>query len=193
MDIEIKRPFSQTDAEFFTHLRTKIFREYPYFYIGDEKTETEYADFYLKSPNSFLILVKEGQKKIGLVSGIPLVEMDEYFLTPFHRASLSLQPIFYLGEILLLKEFRGRGIGYRIYQAFEAEVRKLPRFTSIAILRMHDPKNDPRKPKDYKSLDPFWMRLGYTENPSLSLTIPYQEIGHTSKTDHFFTYSLKNI
>ena len=86
-------------------LRLLIFKEYPYLYDGDIQTERDYLNGYSRSENSIVIIVKDGQKVIGAVTGIPLVEVDAIFLTPFAK-NQSIDSIFHLGEILLLKEYR---------------------------------------------------------------------------------------
>lgn len=189
----IKGPWTEAQKEAVIAMRMAIFKEWPYLYIGDRKTEVEYITPYVKSSSSLLFFAKNEGKIIGIVTGIPLLEMDDSFTAPFTQASLPLQPIFYLGEILLLKEFRGQGIGYQMYKRFEDELKKWPRFTQIAILRMKYDCHDVRKPKEYRSLDEFWARLGYAEDPNLFLNIDYQEIGQKAKTNHSFFYSLKSF
>lgn len=194
MKIEIiQGPWTKADAETVISMRMAIFKEWPYLYVGDRKTEVEYITPYVKSSNSCLVIAKKEGKIVGLVTGLPLAEMDEYFTAPFTQASIPIQSIFYLGEILLLKEFRGARIGYQMYKSFEDRVREWPRFTDIAILRMQYSQNSPKKPKDYKPLDEFWKRLGYVENSNLFLNISYQEIGDETKTNHPFFYSLKSL
>lgn len=194
MEIEIVHgPITSRHAELVTSMRMSIFREYPYFYAGDLKTEAEYVEIYTKSPRSIFVLAKEGKKVIGLVTGIPLQDMDEDLTAPIKKAVLDLQPIYYLGEILLLKEFRGKGIGYQMYKAFEKTVRGQHCYTMIAIIRIDEKQNHAKKPKDYKSLQEFWTRLGFVEDLNLSLKVPYQEIDHADKTSHTFYYSLKKI
>lgn len=194
MKIEmIRGPWTEAQGEAVISMRMAIFKEWPYLYVGDRKTELEYIAPYMKNSNSCLFIAKKEKKIIGLVTGLPLAEMDESFTAPFTQASLPIQSIFYLGEILLLKEFRGQGIGYQMYKCFEDELRKWPRFTHIAILRMRYNPDDVRRPKDYKPLDEFWNRLGYVEDSRLFLNIAYQEIGHKTKTDHSFFYSLNPL
>lgn len=189
----IEGPWSKAQAEAVISMRMTVFREWPYFYAGDTKSEVEYITPYKESLGSCLVIAKKENKIIGLVTGIPLEAMDEFFTAPFKKASLPISSIFYLGEILLLKEFRGRGVGYEMYKSFENKIRERRNVTHIAILRLRYEKNDPKKPKDYKPLEEFWTRLGYVENPNLFLNIPYQEIGQKGKTDHSFFYSLKEI
>ncbi len=174
-------------------MRMAIFKEWPYFYAGDTKSEIEYITPYKESLGSCLAIAKEEKRIIGLVTGIPLGEMDDFFTAPFKEASLPISSTYYLGEILLLKEFRGRGVGYEMYKSFENKIREWRKFTQIAILRLRYEKDDPKKPKDSKPLEEFWTRLGYVEKPNLFLNIPYQEIGQTGKTNHSFFYSLKEV
>jgi GNAT superfamily N-acetyltransferase len=173
-------------------LRISIFKEYPYLYDGDIQTETEYLKSYSKSKNSVLIIVKDKQKVIGAVTGIPLAEADEMFLTPFPK-NQSIHSIFYLGEILLLKEYRGKGIGYQMYRIFEDLVRQKKQYHKIAIAEVIRDQNDPRKPKNYISVHKLWERLGYIEHPEIVMQCSYKTVDSTEKIPHSLVYSFKDL
>lgn len=173
-------------------LRISIFKEYPYLYDGDIQTEMEYLKSYTKSKHSVLIIVKDKQNIIGAVTGIPLAEADEIFLTPFAK-NQSIQSIFYLGEILLLKEYRGKGIGYQMYRMFEDLVRQKTEYHKIALAEVIRCQHDPRKPKNYTSLQKFWVRLGYVEHSDMVIQANYKEIDSNWKIPHSLVYSFKDL
>ena len=53
----------------------------------------------------------DGDKVIGASAGMPLVESQEYYQAPFKTLGIDIRPFFYLSELILLKEYRGKGIG----------------------------------------------------------------------------------
>lgn len=173
-------------------LRILIFKEYPYLYDGDIQTEMDYLKSYSKSKNSVLIIVKDKQKVIGAVIGIPLAEADEIILPPFAQ-NQSIHSIFYLGEILLLKEYRGKGIGYQMYRMFEDLVRQKKQYHKIAIAEVIRDQHDPRKPKNYISVHKLLERLGYVKHPEMVILASYKEVDSTGKIPHSLVYSFKDL
>ena len=55
-------------------LRIAVFRDWPYLYDGDEGYEREYLAAYARSPNSVVVLARDGDTAIGASTGIPLAE-----------------------------------------------------------------------------------------------------------------------
>jgi GNAT superfamily N-acetyltransferase len=173
-------------------LRISIFRDYPYLYDGDIQTEIDYLKSYSKSANSILVLVEDHKKVVGAVTGLPLAEVDETLLTPFEKNS-SLHSIFYLGEILLLKEYRGKGVGHQMYRMFEDLVRQKKQFQKIAIAEVMRDPHDPRQPKNYISVHELWKKLGYARHPEMVIQASYKEIDSTEKIPHSLVCSLKKL
>ncbi|HLB52190.1 MAG TPA: GNAT family N-acetyltransferase [Chlamydiales bacterium] len=175
------------------NLRMSIFKEYPYLYDGSMTYEAEYLKSYAVSKNSILIIVKDKEKIVGAITGIPLMETDEMFRIPFVKHHFPVRSIFYLGEILLLKEYRGKGIGYKMYKMFEDLVRKNKQYEKIAIAEVLRDKNDPRKPENYVSVHKLWERLGYIEHSEMIMQAPYKEIGGAGKVPHSLIFSFKDL
>ena len=146
-------------------LRLLVFREYPYLYDGDRRTELDYPNGYSSNENSILVIAKDGEKIVGAISGKPLLETEEAFLVPFAQQRLPVQGIFYLGEIMLLKEYRGQGVGSQLYRRFEDVVKQKEKYQKMAILEIVREDQDPRKPKSYIPGHEFWRKLGYIEHP----------------------------
>jgi len=174
-------------------LRISIFKEYPYLYDGDMQSEMDYLKSYSKSKNSILIIVKDQGNIVGALTGIPLAEADEMFLTPFAKNQLPIHHIFYLGEILLSKEYRGKGIGYQMYRMFEDLVRQKKQYQKIAIAEVIRNQHDPRKPKNYISVHKLWERLGYIEHPEMVMQFSYKEVDSSGKIPHSFVFSFKDL
>ncbi|HEX2580239.1 MAG TPA: GNAT family N-acetyltransferase [Rhabdochlamydiaceae bacterium] len=162
-------------------------------YDGDMQTEADYLGGYSSSKNGILAVVKDGEKIVGAVSGKPLAETEEVLLVPFAQKKLPIQSVFYLGEIMLLKEYRGKGIGYQLYTRFEEAVKQKNQHIHMALVEIIRQDHDPRKPKNYISGHRFWQKLGFLEHSEMVIKVAYKEIDSTEKISHSLVYSLKNL
>jgi hypothetical protein len=55
------------------------------------------------------------------------------------------------------------------------------------------PLDDPKRPPDYRPLDPFWMSQGFVKHPELVGTIAWQEIGEKEETPKPMVFWIKNL
>ena len=138
--------FSACSEELAT-LRINVFREYPYLYDGSLEYEKNYLSQYLSTKNSALVIVKDAERIIGAVTGIPLNETFSDCKDFFIENKIPMEGIFYLGEITLLKEYRGQGIGARMYELFEEFVRGNNEYKQIVLCEVVSPK---KRSKTYK-------------------------------------------
>lgn len=191
--ITITGPEFENYIETVATLRLTIFKEYPYLYDGTIQTEKNYLKNYARSKNSLTILVKDGEKIVGAITGMPLVEMEETFVTPFYKNQLPIHPFYYLGEVLLFKEYRGQGIEKRLYNTFEEWLKNKNEWSKIAVAELKRDKNDPRRPKDYVDMHDFWESLGFKEHPEVILEMPYKEIGSKEVIPHSLIFLFKQL
>ncbi len=182
-------PFIQKIAEF----RIEIFHEYPYLYDGSLCYEERYLHMYSQTEDAVLIVATEDEQIIGVVTGLPLKASLNENIELFSKYHMSLDGIFYLGEIVLLKKYRNKNIGFSMYQKFEETVRKLGKYKNIALSEVKRPDNDPKRPTDYKSLTEFWHRLGYVKYPKLVAYYSWREKGDTVETKHPMVFSMKEL
>lgn len=112
--ITIKR-FTGQDPELqrylpdLARLRIEVFRDFPYLYDGSYEYEEKYLKTYTQSPESVIVLVLDGEKVVGATTGIPMEHETEEFQKPFLEHGYDPKKIFYCGESVLLKDYRGRG------------------------------------------------------------------------------------
>ena len=69
---------------------------------------------YSESSESILILMKDTRGLIGACTGIPLQDEDTEFVRPFQK--IDIEKIFYIGEVMVLADSRGKGIGTKLLQ-----------------------------------------------------------------------------
>jgi GNAT superfamily N-acetyltransferase len=174
-------------------LRVQVFREWPYLYDGRADTEYErnYLSTYVNSPDSVLLLALDGQQVVGASTGLPMVDEDEAFASPLRKAGLPLEQVFYFGESMLLKGYRGLGVGNAFFDGREAHARELGSFRWTAFCAVDRSADDPRRPADYRPNDSFWHKRGYARLPGLTMIYPWNELGR-GKIDHPLTFWLRD-
>lgn len=172
-------------------LRITVFREYPYLYEGTLESEEEFLQIYAQSERSLLVLAKEEERVIGAVTGVPLDESYPEIKDLFAKNIIPASDVFYLGEILLYREYRKKLIGQRMYKAFEKAVPK--KYRKIALAEVARSPFDPRKPFDYISLEKFWTLKGYMKYPELLCFFSWKDIGASEATEKPMIFWIKEL
>ncbi|AXJ00369.1 hypothetical protein CYPRO_1104 [Cyclonatronum proteinivorum] len=162
-------------------LRITVFHEFPYLYDGSDEYEREYLKTYLRSNESLFVLAKDHNKVIGAASGMPLkLETDEV-QAPFLAKGINPEEVFYFGESVLLKQYRGLGIGKVFIREREKHALSLGyRFT--AFCGVQRPDNHPRKPAGYRNLHSFWEMMGYRMQPDMRTTFSWQDLDENTSS-----------
>ena len=174
-------------------LRIEVFREYPYLYDGDMDYEANYLRTYTASPNSVIVIAFDGDKVVGASTAVPLRhEMDE-IKQPFVAHDLDPHSVFYLGESVLRRRYRGRGIGVRFFQEREKHARSIGEFRCCAFCAVERPANHPRRPADYVPLDEFWNKRGYVKRPDLRSTLSWRELDEATPTPKPMVFWMKSF
>lgn len=174
-------------------LRIKVFRDFPYLYDGTLEYEEKYLKTYIKSPDSVVILALDGDKAIGASTGLPMEDETEEFQKPFIDNGYDPRRIFYCGESVLLKEYRGKGIYKNFFQGREGHARDLGRFDYCSFCCVQRPADHPLRPADYVPLDAVWTKFGYVRHPELHTTYTWKDINETEETAKPMVFWLKSI
>ncbi len=175
-------------------LRIEVFREFPYLYDGDEDYERRYLQTYVKSPRSLAVLVYDGAELIGASTGLPMADETVEFQKPFRDHGYDVAKIFYCGESVLRKAYRGRGIYKHLFQAREQHAASLPGIELCTFCGVRRPPDHPLRPSDYVPLNAIWQRFGYSERPELETQYVWKDIDAaepTAKTMRFWTKPLR--
>jgi ribosomal protein S18 acetylase RimI-like enzyme len=114
-------------------LRMTNFRDYPYSYEGDMALEKKYLSMYQNSKDSFFIIAKDGDKVIGAITGMPLHESADDCTEVYLEKNIPTIGIYYVGEIIVLNEYRDQGLGHKMWTEFENQVRALKHYKQLAI------------------------------------------------------------
>ena len=172
-------------------LRIQIFREYPYIYDGDMAYEQHYLNKFVSAKDSFIAVLFESEKQqnpqkdnkvIGALTGLPLSLEDTHLKKPWRDGQQKIENIYYFSEILLLPEYRGKGLGRKLFEQGEAWVADKKSFAYFTLATVIRPNDHQLRPTGYQSLDPFWQRLGYQPRYDLIATIPWQDLNEAQES-----------
>ncbi len=162
---EVRGPELEPWIDILGGLRIAVFREFPYLYEGDLRYEREYLRTYLSCPRSLVVFARDGAgRTIGATTCMPMADETEGFRGPFERAGVPTDDVLYLGESIVLPEFRGGGLGGEFFARREAHARRLG-LTTTAFCAVDRPADHPARPANHRPLDAFWTRQGYRRRP----------------------------
>jgi len=173
-------------------LRITVFHDFPYLYEGDYEYEKNYLKIYLNSAESTVVAIFDQGSMVGAASAMPLKAEADYVIAPFQNQKMNVEQIYYFGESVLLKEYRGRGLGNVFFDEREKAAKKFQYLTTCfcAVQRNVD---HPLKPKDYRPLDEFWMKRGYQKNSNLVSEFSWKDIGDSFETKKTMIYWTKTL
>lgn len=175
------------------HLRIEVFRSFPYLYDGTMDYERKYIDTYSNSPHSVFVLARDGDRVVGVATGIPMADETKEFKQPFVDKGYDPETIFYFGESVLLPEYRGQGIGVAFFEYRERYARELGGFTHCCFCAVERPSDHPLRPADYQPLDEFWKNRGYRKEPALNTKYRWKDVGDSRETAKPMTFWLKSL
>lgn len=162
-------------------LRREVFRAFPYLYEGSAEYEEGYLRTYLDAPGALVVLARDGERVVGASTAVPLTQETEEVRAPFRPPEFDPADVLYLGESVLLPEYRGRGLGHRFFDEREAHARRLG-LGVTAFCAVQRPGDHPARPEGYRPLDAFWRSRGYSERPDLETTMTWRDVGEAGET-----------
>lgn len=179
-------------------LRIEVFRDFPYLYDGDFGYEKDYLASYAASPDSVFVLARDGDRIVGAATGLPLVDDAPAFQQPFRERGYDIASVFYFGESVLLRDYRGRGLGHRFFDEREAHARELvssgkTAFKFTAFAAVDRAEDDPRKPADHRGNEAFWAKRGYVRQPGMTMRLAWKELGETTESEKPLTFWLRPL
>ncbi|THF67698.1 GNAT family N-acetyltransferase [Deinococcus sp. Arct2-2] len=163
-------------------LRQQVFRAFPYLYEGDADYEENYLRTYLNAPGAVVALARAaGGRVVGASTALPLLQETAEVQAPFGPPEFDRSDVLYLGESVLLPEFRGRGIGHQFFEVREAHARTLG-LSVTAFCAVQREESHLARPAYYRPLNAFWTARGYTERPDLHTRMTWRDVGQGQET-----------
>ena len=173
-------------------LRIEVFRDYPYLYDGDLEYERRYLAAFAAAENAVIVGAFDGATVVGASTAAPLQAQMAEITAPFRRRGDDLSSIFYFGESVLQRGYRGHGIGVRFFEEREAQARRCGA-TATAFCAVVRPKDHPLRPAGYEPLDAFWTRRGYRPEAGLICEISWKEIGEAEESPKPMQFWMKRL
>ena len=156
-------------------LRIEIFREFPYLYDGRREDELHYLKLYSVTPESFVIIINDGEKVAGAATGMPLCHETTELVEPFSGTSYPVDEIFYVGELLFYPEHRNRGMGMQLVRMVEEQIRSYSTYRYLTCATVVRPDDHPMRPTDYIPIDRFLAHTGFSLLPGITTSFTWLE------------------
>lgn len=173
-------------------LRISVFREFPYLYDGSLEYEQKYLRTYCDSAGSVFVVARDGERVVGVSTGMPLAQETEEVQRPFRDAGIPVEEVFYFGESVLEPAYRGQGIGVQFMQAREAHARSLPGIRRATFCGVERAPDHPLRPAGFVPLDEFWMRRGFAMS-ALRTEFSWKEVGEAEESPKAMVFWLKAL
>lgn len=174
-------------------LRIEVFRDWPYLYDGSAEYEAGYLTTYAATPGAVIVGAFAGERLIGASTGLPMAGEPDNVTAPLRAAGYAIERLFYFGESVLEKGWRGRGIGVRFFAEREAWARRLGGFDHTLFCAVQRPADHPLRPADYVPLDRFWERRGYARLPGLTCAFVWKDVDQPAATAKPMAYWIKAL
>ncbi len=174
-------------------LRIQIFKEWPYLYEGNLEYEKNYLKTYTQAQNSFIAICYHQGRPVGATTAIDLTEEEESFQKPFLEHAYNVEDIVYFGESILLKEYRGHGIGQLFMKLRLEFAQSLPNKKIVSFCAVVRPQNHSLRPTDYKPLDDFWIKNGFAKVPGMLTSYSWKDLDKTEETKKEMQFWIKHI
>jgi GNAT superfamily N-acetyltransferase len=174
-------------------LRIAVFRDWPYLYEGSQVYEERYLRIYAESRRAAVVLALDGAEVVGASTCLPLNDETENVQAPFRAAGIATARVFYFGESILLRPYRGLGAGVRFFAEREAHAGGVSGCDIAAFCAVQRPADHPAKPADTVPLDAFWRKRGFTPYPNLTCEMRWKDVGAAEDTPHRLAFWLKSL
>lgn len=192
----VVRSFTGAEASVYlkdlARLRIEVFREFPYLYDGDMAAELEYLHAFFAAPDAVLVLAFDGNEVVGASTGLPMAHETPNIQAPFLQNGYDIGKVFYYGESVLRKSYRGSGLGVAFFEHRETHARRLGRFEWVCFCGVIRPENHPRRPADFIPLDAFWQKRGF-ERTEMVCTISWKDLDEASESPKALRFWRKGL
>lgn len=172
-------------------LRMSVFRDWPYLYDGTLAYEQGYLATFSAATGAVVVAAYDADAMIGAATAAPLAGSAAEFTEPFLARGDDPEKIFYFGESVLLKPYRGRGLGHAFFDHREAHARSFGRFALAAFCAVQRPADHPLRPRDYVPLDAFWRKRGFETADGLTTSFSWKDIDQPDETAKPMQFWLK--
>ena len=108
-----------------------------------------------------IVVATDAGEAIGAATAAPMKGQNPMSQRPSSSAAMISKKLFYFGESVLKRAYRGRGIGHAFFDQREAAARATPGVELATFSGVVRSPDDPRRDPNYRPLDGFWRKRGY--------------------------------
>ncbi|MFN6925038.1 MAG: GNAT family N-acetyltransferase [Tabrizicola sp.] len=173
-------------------LRITVFRDWPYLYDGTLDYERQYLATYRDNPGALLVGAFHEGRLVGASTSTPMEDHAPEFSAPFREMGIPTDKILYGAESVLLRPYRGIGLGHRFIDLREAHARALGR-THVAFCSVIRPDDHPARPAVYRSNDAFWRGRGYEPLPGVVARFSWKDLGDMEETEKPLQFWMRSL
>ena len=173
-------------------LRITVFRDWPYLYDGSLDYEREYLSTYRDNPGALLVGAFHAGQLIGASTSTPMEDHAPEFSAPFRDLGLQPDNILYGAESVLLRPYRGLGLGHRFIDLREAHARDLGR-SHVAFCSVIRPDDHPAHPAEARTNDAFWLGRGYGTLPGVVARFSWKDLGDSAETEKPLQFWMRKL
>jgi GNAT superfamily N-acetyltransferase len=193
IDVRVLRgPDLEAALDGVAQLRITVFRDWPYLYDGSHDYEREYLATYRDNPGALLVGAFHDGRLIGASTSTPMEDHAPEFAAPFRDLGIPPESILYGAESVLLRPYRGIGLGHRFIDLREAHARALGR-THVAFCSVIRPEDHPARPAAARTNDTFWRGRGYDPLPGVVAHFSWKDLGEAEETEKALQFWMRAL
>ena len=174
-------------------LRITVFRDWPYLYDGTMEYEQGYLEKFARSDEAIVVAAYDDEAIVGVSTAAPMIGHADAFAEPFRKGGFDVSRIFYFGESVLLRSYRGRGIGRAFFDHRETQARLIGGYTHATFCSVVRPDDHPSRDPDYVSLDAFWRKRGFLPVDDLVGKFSWRDVGNSVETEKTMQFWIKAL
>ena len=176
----------------FQSLHTDVFHAWPYLYQG-RATDTPYIANYVTLPRAALFIASHAGEPVAAATCLPLADESGNVQAPFVERDWDLARFFYFGEGIVRADWRGKGLGVRLFELRESHARAASTAEYTLFCSVRRPADHPLRPSVPHTNDAFWRRRGYVPMPGVACTMRWTDRGDTERTPHILDFWIKSL
>ena len=141
-------------------LRIDTLKDFPYLYKGELEKEIEHLEkTYLASNDSWFLLYLSSTGVIGGIGITPLDMLPSDIKEPFIINGLNIHDYMYIGEAMLLRDYRDRGLFKNMLSFAEKQAKFAGKKNTVFSYVEREKMNDRYK----RAGDSLWEKFGYSK------------------------------
>ncbi len=176
----------------FQHVHATVFDDWPYLVITST-AEQAYISYYAGIPRAALFVARHDGAPVGAATCLPLGDESYNVQVPFIERGWDVRRFFYFGEGVILKAWRGRGLGVRLFELRESHARAVSTADYAVFCSVRHPPDHPLRPPNATTNDTFWRRRGYTPMDGVACTMRWRSHGETESTPKTLDFWIKSL